>query len=103
VRTVAGGLGPNEHAARIALVLGDVGFHPLDHPRNVFAAVVPILAGMALHGHHDHSVLHAPPADVVVKGIGFRDLLLRLVALPAGNVHQDRARAAAFIRGKNVN
>ena len=40
-RSIAGRLRPDEHAVRIAFVLGDVRFHPLDHERNVFAADCP--------------------------------------------------------------
>ena len=101
-RAVAGRLGPDEHAVRIAFVLGDVGFHPLDHGRNVFRGIVPILAGVALHDHGDHAVLGGPAADVVHEGVGFPVLLLDFVSSTAGNVHQDGAVLAAFIAAEYV-
>src|SRR5581483_1942699 len=42
-RTVAGRLRPDEHPVRVALVLRNIRLYPLDHGRNIFGGIVPIL------------------------------------------------------------
>ena len=96
-RSIACRVSPDEHPVRIAFIFGDVCLQPLDHLRNVFAAVVPILSGMPLHRDRDHIALHCPSADVVIERVGFPVLLFDLVASAARHVNQNRAVPAAFV------
>src|SRR5262245_27359272 len=93
---------PDEHAAGIAAVLGDVGLEPLNHRGNVLAAIIPLLAGLTLHSDADHVVLRRPAANADVKLSGFQILLLEFVASAARNVNQDRAITATFLRAEDI-
>src|SRR5262245_17638962 len=93
---------PDHHAIRIALELRDVLLQPIDRHREVAASVIPVRARVPLHGYGDHPVLRCPPADVVVEGVAFPNLLLDLVATSTGHKDKDRTISAAFIADEDV-
>src|SRR5262249_50065038 len=100
--SIARRMRPDEHAVWISAVPRDIRLQPLNHRRYILAAVVPVLARVALHGHADHVVLHGPSPDVVVKRIRLAVLLFDLVASAAGDVNQDRAIPAALVRAEDI-
>src|SRR5262245_11715533 len=95
--SVAGGMRPDHHAARIALVLSDILLQPVHRHREIAAAVIPVRARMALHDRGDHAVLRRPAPDVVVERIAFPNLLLDLVATAAGHEDEDWTVAATCV------
>jgi hypothetical protein len=98
-RTITGGMRPDKHPIRVAAILRDVCLQPLDHRRDVFAAVIPVLTWMPLHRDSDHVVLYGPASDVVVERIGFAILLLDLVAGATRNINENCAISSAPFPG----
>ena len=95
-------MSPDEHAVGIAVILGNVRFHPLEHGRDIFRAIVPGRTSMALHIDAHHTVLGRPSGDVVVEGVRFLVLKFYFVAHSAGNINQHWPGRRAFIRRENI-
>src|ERR1051326_3858157 len=101
-RDVSGRMRPNEHAIRCSFVFHNVVLEPLNHTGNVAASAVPLLRRMPLHRHADHAVLHGPSPDIVVKRVGFPNLLLDLIAGASGDVNQNSPVPPAFFGTENI-